>query len=355
MQNLLKNMNQRFYKNAGIWFLGNFFTVYPVLIFLLCSCLSEPLLSQKNPVIVHDPVVIRENGTYYLFCTGPGISMFTSADRNDWTYYGKVFNEIPAWTFAEVDSFRGHIWAPDITFRNGKYYLYYSISSFASNRSCIGVATNTTLDTGNPEYHWADMGIVVQSFPGRDMWNAIDPNLIFDESDVPWMVFGSFWNGIKMVRLDSTLCSVSEPQQWYTVARRERSFAIPDASPGDGAIEAPFIFRKHGYYYLFVSFDYCCRGIKSNYKIMAGRSRNITGPYLDKDNKPLDEGGGTLILSGNDRYPGVGHNAVYTFDGNDYLVFHAYDAGKNGRPVLKIMKLDWTDDFWPLADLSADE
>ncbi len=76
------------------------------------------------------------------------------------------------------------------------YYLYYSVSAFGKNTSCIGVATNTTLDPGDKNYKWVDHGKVIQSVPGRDLWNAIDPNVVLDESQQPWMVFGSFWSGI---------------------------------------------------------------------------------------------------------------------------------------------------------------
>jgi arabinan endo-1,5-alpha-L-arabinosidase len=121
-------------------------------------------------------------------------------------------------------------------------------------------------------------------------------------------------------------------------------------SPEPAAIEAPFIFRKNGYYYLFVSWDYCCRGVRSDYKIVIGRSRDVRGPYLDKNGKSLADGGGTLVLAGNSKWPGVGHNSAYTFDGKDYLVFHAYDAGDDGKSKLKIAEMKWDKEDWPLLD-----
>jgi arabinan endo-1,5-alpha-L-arabinosidase len=117
-------------------------------------------------------------------------------------------------------------------------------------------------------------------------------------------------------------------------------------------VEAPFIFKKNNYFYLFVSFDFCCKGKESTYKVMVGRSEKIQGPYLDKDGKRMDEGGGTLLRGGDTSWPGVGHNAVCTFDGVDYLIFHAYDAADGGKPKLKIEKLAWDKSEWPymLAD-----
>jgi arabinan endo-1,5-alpha-L-arabinosidase len=216
------------------------------------------------------------------------------------------------------------------------------------------VATNTTLDTASADHQWKDHGIVVQSVPNRDLWNAIDPNIAFDDQGNAWMVFGSFWQGMKLVRLDSTLLRIKQPEEWQTLSRRSRSFDLPDADPGDAAVEAPFIFRKNGYYYLFVSFDHCCRGVRSDYKIMVGRSKSITGPYLDKEGVDMFLGGGSVVLQGDDRYPGLGHNSVYTFEDKDFIVCHAYDAEDEGRPVLRIMQLSWDEDLWPVPELKTE-
>lgn len=122
---------------------------------------------------------------------------------------------------------------------------------------------------------------------------------------------------------------------------------LDDSLPGDGAIEGPFIFCKAGFYYLFTSFDYCCRGPQSTYKMMVGRAASVTGPYLDRAGTPLAQGGGTLVLAGDRSWYGVGHNAVCTFDGTDYLVFHGYDAADKGHSKLRIEKLRWDADGWP--------
>jgi arabinan endo-1,5-alpha-L-arabinosidase len=189
---------------------------------------------------------------------------------------------------------------------------------------------------------------VVQSVPGRDLWNAIDPNLVIDEQNKPWLVFGSFWEGMKLVKLDSTFSAVAEPQEWYTVARRPREFNTPDTSAGNAAIEGPFIFKKGNFYYLFVSWDYCCRGERSDYKVVVGRSEKVTGPYLDKDGVRMDRNGGTLVVKGNQEWYGAGHNSVYTFDGKDYNIFHGYDAKDRGRSKLIIQELKWDTDGWPV-------
>ena len=315
------------------------------LFYLLFICVAIKAQQGDTLPVVHDPVMIKQDSTYYIFCTGWGISVLSSTDRKHWIKQSPVFSSAPDWAVQAIPKFKGHIWAPDISYHNGRYYLYYAVSAFGKNTSAIGVATNKTLDTTSSDFKWTDHGKVIQSVPNRDMWNAIDPNLIIDSEDQPWLAFGSFWNGIKLVKMNADLLSVSQPEQWYTIAGRKRDSALSDSVAGDAAIEAPFIFKKNNYYYLFVSFDYCCRGEKSTYKMMVGRSKNVYGPYLDKDNLPMNTGGGSLVLKGDANWYGAGHNAVVTFDNKDYLIFHGYDAHDNGKPKLRMEELVWNDGF----------
>lgn len=320
-------------------------------IYILVCIYIVTLSLQAQDIRVHDPVLAKDGNTYYLFCTGMGISVFSSPDLQHWKKEKPVFDSPPDWAAKAVPGFKGHIWAPDIAFHNGLYYLYYSVSAFGKNTSCIGVATNKTLDPKSADYTWTDHGKVIESIPGRDLWNAIDPNLAWDDQHQPWLAFGSFWSGIKLVKLNSDLVTMANPQEWYTIAKRNRDYKTTDTNGGDAAIEAPFVFKKNNYYYLFVSFDFCCKGVDSNYKIMVGRSEKIQGPYLDKDGVRMDAGGGTLLLQGTAAWPGVGHNSVYMFDGKDYIVFHGYDAADNGKPKLKILTLQWDSTGWPQASL----
>lgn len=301
----------------------------------------------------HDPVMIKQDSVYYLFTTGNGISVASSTDMKNWTRLAPVFSSKPEWITEEiVPGFRGnHLWAPDISFVNGTYYLYYSASAFAKNTSAIGVATNKTLHPSDPDFKWVDHGMVVHSVPNRDFWNAIDPNLIMAGRNEGWLAFGSFWGGLKLVKLSPDLLSLAQPEEWYTIARQPRTFALDDTDPGDGAIEAPFIYRHYQYYYLFVSVDYCCRGLDSTYKILVGRSRNVEGPYVDKDGVLLSRGGGTLVAEGNEDWAAVGHCSAYIFDGKSYLVFHGYDRRDNGRSKLIIREIKWDGSDWPSIDL----
>jgi arabinan endo-1,5-alpha-L-arabinosidase len=320
-------------------------------IFLSGFLVVTSLWLHAQDIIVHDPVLIKQAETFYLFCTGRGISVFSSPDMKTWTKEEPVFDAPPKWAVDAIPEFKGHIWAPDISYVNGQYLLYYSVSAFGKNTSCIGLATNTTLNPKDSEFKWVDHGKVIQSIPGRDLWNAIDPNLIIDNDKKPWLVFGSFWSGMKLFRLSDDLKKPAEPQEWYSVSKRERDFKTEDRDPSGGAVEAPFIFKKNGFYYLFVSFDYCCRGLKSNYKVVVGRATDVRGPYLDKDDNRLDQGGGSVVIEGNKDWAGVGHNSAYTFDGADYFICHAYDVKDDGKPKLMVRKIKWDDNQWPIVSL----
>jgi arabinan endo-1,5-alpha-L-arabinosidase len=310
-------------------------------------------------ISVHDPVMIRENGIYYIFATGQGVSVWSSKDMKEWKREKPVFSAVPAWVTEAIPTFRGRsFWAPDISFYDGKYYLYYSVSAFGKNTSCIGVATNVTLDPADPRFKWEDHGKVIQSYPGKTNWNAIDPNLITDDTGTPYLVFGSFWDGLKLAKLKpDRLGLADDPDNLPTFASRKtdpkaENPAAPAGNPpdaGGNAIEAPFVFKHDGYFYLFASIDYCCRGAKSDYKMIVGRAKAVTGPYVDRAGVPLARGGGTLVLAGDAAWYGVGHNAVCHFDGTDYLIFHGYDAADQARAKLRIEKISWDAAGWPVV------
>jgi len=312
------------------------------------------MLDLHGDLRVHDPVLIREGKTFYLFSTGGSrrwggiLPIRTSPDLRTWTRGGSVFGQLPDWAFKEIPGTRG-AWAPDISHFNGRFHLYYSVSTFGRNNSAIGLATNKTLDPGNPDYGWVDRGMVVRSTRGKDDWNAIDPNLVVEDRERLWLSWGSFWSGIKMRRIDPrTGLLSSRDSTLYSLAFRPPD---PDAPGSAGAVEAPFIVRRGHLWYLFVSFDLCCRGARSTYKIMVGRSPDITGPYEDAAGKPLMEGGGTLVLKATTPgWRGPGHCAVVQDAGVDYLVFHAYH-GKTGRAELKISTMTWKDGWPRVAEL----
>jgi arabinan endo-1,5-alpha-L-arabinosidase len=290
---------------------------------------------------VHDPCIIREDDTYYLFCTGARLPMRRSSDLQSWELRGDILRGgIPQWAKDHIPA-ATNIWAPDVSFYNGRFHLYYSVSTFGRNRSAIGLMTNATLNRSNDGYEWIDQGMVIASTEDDD-FNAIDPNLILDDQGVPWLAFGSFWSGIKLRRLDASTGKPSPADETlYALAARPQN-----------AVEAPFIIRKGAFYYLFVSFDFCCRGAESTYRVMVGRSEAITGPYLDRAGVPMLDGGGTQVTFPTERWRGPGHNAILQDDDGDNIVYHAYDADSEALPTLRIDPIAWDDEGWPSIESS---
>lgn len=302
------------------------------------------MLPLSGDLAVHDPALIRQSDTFYLFATGNRragvLPIRCSKDLYHWARGGSVFDALPDWAVKEIPAAR-NAWAPDISRYRGKYHLYYSVSTFGKNDSAIGLATNRTLDPNSPDYRWTDEGLVVRSHAGRDDWNAIDPQLVIQDEQNIWLCWGSFWGGIMMRRVAPATGKLSMTDTTlHNLARRPRTGGQP------GAIEAPFIIRHECWWYLFASFDFCCRGVNSTYNIRVGRAPAVTGPYADRAGVPMTEGGGTLVIEATTPgWRGPGHQAVLQDISGDYLVFHAYD-GKTGRSELKISTLVW-DNGWP--------
>ena len=309
--------------------------------------------------ITHDPAIAREGNTYYVFATTSNpregqLPIRCSTDLLVWKLCGHVFDQIPQWIQEASPKTQG-LWAPDISLFHGKYHLYYAYSRFGSNDSGIALATNDTLDPASPKYHWVDEGLVLKSAPGDD-FNAIDPSIVLDTKGQPWLSLGSFWGGIKMRRLDPMTGKPSASDSTIlSIAKRAAPDYLEPPKPGLPAnwqaIEAPFIVHHGKYYYLFVSFDLCCRGTKSSYRTMFGRAREVTGPYVDETGKSMMEGGGSQLLWANSRWIGPGGESVLTDKQGDILVFHAYDA-VTGKPALQISTLTWKDG-WPQAVLGT--
>lgn len=288
---------------------------------------------------VHDPVMIKEKDTYYIFSTGRGIPMRRSKDLLNWKRCGNVFKgPVPDWAEKEVPGTRD-VWAPDIAFFNGQYYLYYAVSTFGGQRSCIGLATNQTLDPDSSDYRWVDHGKVIESFPQKSDFNAIDANFVLDEEGQPWLAWGSYWGGLKIIQLDPATGKPLEGATMHAIAAR----------PGSTAIEAPFIIHHDKHYYLFVAFDSCCNGVISTYRTLVGRSENITGPYVDFHNRPMMEGNATLVLRSHDNVRGPGHCGICRDGDREWLVHHMYDAQARGLRTLQIRPLIWTESGWPVV------
>jgi arabinan endo-1,5-alpha-L-arabinosidase len=308
----------------------------------------------------HDPSIAKDGDTWYLFGTANGpvrdgeLPIRCSQDLHTWKRCGVVFEKVPEWIKKESPATK-ELWAPDISFFNGEYHLYYAFSVFGKNTSGIALLTNKTLNPKSADFHWVDHGLVLRSL-AEDDFNAIDPNLVLDDKGQPWLSFGSFWTGIKMRRIDAkTGLLSSEDSKTYSIATRKRPDNPPPNPPGlPGnwqAVEAPFIVRHGGFYYLFVSFDLCCRGTKSNYKTMVARSQSVTGPYVDASGAAMLDGGGTPLLLGNSRWFGPGGESVLQQKDGDIMVYHAYD-GTSGQAYMQISTIAWVDG-WPKVALEG--
>lgn len=301
-------------------------------------------LDLSGDLRTHDPALVVGQGDepWYVFSTGDpregggSIQIRTSTDGTAWTYVGTVWDtdDEPAWVAELVPGVRNY-WAPEVVEHDGTYYLYWSASTFGSNTSVIGLHTSATLDPQDPDYGWVDQGPVVTSTRGGD-FNAIDPGIVQDGDGTPWMAFGSFWSGIRMVELTWPDGLRADPEA--------EPLRLADRGSPPNAVEAPYIVAHGDWYYLFVSWDSCCQGLTSTYRIAVGRSPEATGPYVDRDGTPLLEGGGTVLLESDGPMVGPGGQSVSA----DHLAFHYYDERLGGDFQLAIRELAWVDG-WPVA------
>jgi arabinan endo-1,5-alpha-L-arabinosidase len=291
---------------------------------------------------VHDPsTIVKCKDVYWIFITGGGTPSFYSKDLVTWHRGPRTFSEAPSWVAKAVPGNRGmNFWAPDVMYHNGRYLLYYSVSTFGRNTSAIGLTTNPTLDPNDPDYKWTDQGIVIQCDPNDD-FNTIDPAVLTDQEGNLWMTFGSFWSGIKLIQLD--------PKTGLRLAPDAPIHALADYPQ----IEAPFIYFHDGYYYLFLNWGRCCAGVNSTYNIRVGRCEKITGPYLDKEGKDMLKEGGTLLLETDGAFIGPGHPGIYKEGATYWLGMHFYDGLRRGQSRYAVRPLEWGEDGWPVIVTSS--
>ena len=294
-----------------------------------------------NPIVTPvaaDPSIIRApDGSFYLYATqddwgdGQGshyLPIFKSDDLVTWTYLKDVFTVPPNWKESG-----GFTWAPDISYHGGRYSLYYAYSLWGDPDPCIALATAEQL-----EGPWTDLGRAVFCSQDIGVENSIDP-FVWDEDGTRTLVWGSF-HGIYAVALsdDGTQAEGDKVQL--------------AAGPFEGA----YVYRHDGTYYLFLSSGSCCEGANSTYRVVVGRSQNLTGPYLDAEGRDLRSNGGNVMLARNDTFVGPGHVSVISDDaGVDWLLYHAIPLaeprlpnGVNHRPAL-LDRIDWVDG-WPVVN-----
>lgn len=318
-------------------------TFYSIILLFIYSCLPKEGKTLSGDVGMHDPSgIIREGNKYWTFSSGDGITPTYSIDLFNWTKGKPVFEHgaWPSWINTYVPNFTGGFWAPDITYMNGKYYVYYSCSTLGSSVSAIGVATSPTLDQSSPDYKWTDLGAVVSSSSVQDV-NAIDPSVFKDTNGKVYLTYGSYFNGIGVIELNPATGKVRAGGRLYRVAGGTSS-----------SFEASYLIKEGNYYYLFVNRAHCCKGPYSTYYIVTGRSVSPTGPFFDKNGINLrgsdNTAGGTTVMVTSGRYIAPGHFGLLRDNGRNLVSTHYYDGDYYGEPKLDIADMRFTDDGWPV-------
>ena len=243
----------------------------------------SPVLALDGEVRMHDPsTVVQADGKFYVYGTGNGLPAFVSDDGWTWRRAGQVMQAVPGGKPGPEVLAKGgnNTWAPDIIRSGDRYFLYYSAPG-PQPKSAIGLLVGKTLDPASPDYKWEDAGPVVWS-DGVEDCNAIDPGVFRDPTNgTLWLTYGSYFGYIRLVELDPR------------TGKRLR----PERKPFDIAInsEASIMIFRDGWYYLLVTHGSCCAGASSTYNIRMGRSRKVTGPFLDNMGIDMLQGGGKLF------------------------------------------------------------
>ncbi|ACU05597.1 family 43 glycosylhydrolase [Pedobacter heparinus] len=300
----------------------------------------------RNPVfepILADPSIIKgTDGWYYGYGTeddwgdGKGnrlVPVVRSLDLVRWSLVGNAFTAKPVWK-AE-----GGLWAVDVVRVNNLYHMYYSFSLWADRNPAIGLAV-----ANSPAGPFVDKGKLFFS-EEIGVPVSIDPHY-YEENGKKYLFFGSY--------------SSQTVQGTYAVELTADGYAVKDINQktniAAGDFEAVMIHKRGNYYYFFGSKGSCCDGAASTYNVRVARSENLLGPYLDQAGKNIvQRGNGTLILQGNSKFAGPGHNAKIITDknGTDWLFYHAIDkmnpkvSSGASRRMLMLDKLSWVEG-WPV-------
>ena len=290
-------------------------------------------VTYTNPVIATDapdPSVIRaDDGSYYLYATGHGYSIFHSEDLVAWERVGAAFTD-QTWPAAIRNGRRGDLWAPEICRINDKYVLFYSLWFGDVKYSVIGYAT-----ADRPEGPFTDRGVLIDS-QQIGVEQSID-QYYYEENGKSYLFWGSFRN-IYVLELDVTDDARIAPKP-----ETKRLFA-------GTAFEGTNIYKRDGWYYFFASTGDFAGGAESTYQTVVARSRNLLGPYVDRQGRTTLDNGCEVLLRRNDKFAGPGHNAglIEDADGRTWMFYHAYDCSCPERGRLGMLdEVCWDDEGWP--------
>jgi arabinan endo-1,5-alpha-L-arabinosidase len=285
----------------------------------------------RNPVVNYslpDPTVFKSNdGYFYAYSTEDirNIPIHRSKDLVHWNFVGTAFTDSTRPKFV----LNGGLWAPDIHYINGKYVLYYAMSTWGGINQCgIGVFVSDS-----PKGPFTDKGPLFQSY-NIGVLNSIDEFYIEDNGK-KYMIWGSF-NGIYCIELADDGLSVKADAKKVQISGT--------------ATEGSYVHKRGKYYYLFGSTGTCCEGANSTYEVVVGRSENLFGPYVDKNEELMMENHYEVVLHGNNVWAGPGHNAEFMTDdeGNDWMLYHSYIKNDpNAGRVLMLDKVHWVNG-WPV-------
>lgn len=293
------------------------------------AVLVEEAGTYTNPVVNYslpDPTIVEGgDGYFYLYATEDirNLPIHRSKDLVNWELVGTAFTRETRPTFEP----KGGLWAPDINIINGKYVLYYSMSVWGGEWTCgIGVAT-----ADKPEGPFTDHGKLFRSNE-IDVQNSIDPFYI-EEGGKKYLFWGSF-RGIYAIELTEDGLSVMPGAEKKRIAGT--------------AYEGVYIHERNGYYYLFASIGSCCAGLNSTYTTVVGRSKNLFGPYADKQGRSMMENHHEVLIQKNEKFVGTGHNSEIVQDkkGQDWVFYHAVAVANPKGRVLMMDQLRWENE-WP--------
>lgn len=286
------------------------------------SLFISSVAAQTGAPYIHDPSTIAEcDGKYYTFGTGGGGLI----SDDGWSWHGGA--ERP-----------GGGAAPDVMKIGDRYLIIYGATGGGlggGHNGRILTMWNKTLDPKSPNFKFTK-AIEVAASDGMEDNDAIDPSLLLDPTTGRlWASYGTYFGTIRLIELD--------PNTGERVKGNvEQDIAID--------CEATDLLYRDGWYYLLGTHGTCCDGVNSTYNIVVGRSKSVTGPYIDNVGRDMYHGGGKMVIAAGDRVCGPGHFGRTIIDEGIEIMSCHYEADfdRSGRSVLGIRPLLWKNG-WPVA------